>query len=122
MNFLVGFPTFLAFGYSLTFFGGIMSFSAFYHMFPDLNTATTKGALKAHNSLIQGTCNGASNLGGIMGCLAVMYLGNKLGRRLNVFIGGVLCVIGTVLFCSAFSLAQMILGRGELLSFFVSRH
>jgi MFS family permease len=115
MNLLVGFPTFLAFGYSLTFFGGIMSYSAFYHMYPDLNTATTTGSLKDHNSLIQGTCNGASNLGGIVGCLSVMYLGNKLGRRLNTFIGAVLCVIGTVLFCSAYSMAQMILGRGKFM-------
>lgn len=113
MNVLVGFPTFLAFGYSLTFFGGVMGYSAFFQMFPELNTATTTGALKDHNSLIQGTCNGASNLGGIVGCLSVMYLGNKLGRRRNTMIGAVLCIVGTVLFSAAYSMAQMVLGRGE---------
>lgn len=111
MNLLVGFPTFLAFGYSLTFFGGIMSYSALYTMFPEMDTATTKGALKDHNSLIQGTVNGTSNLGGILGCLSCMYLGNKLGRRMTTFVGAVICIIGTVLFCTAYSMGHLIVGR-----------
>lgn len=115
MNLLVGFPTFLAFGYSLTFFGGVMGYASFYTMFPDLNTATTKGALKAHNSLLQGTANGASNLGGIMGCLACMYLGNKLGRRLTTFIGSIVCVVGTLVFCTAYTLPHLFIGRSKFL-------
>ncbi|BEI80669.1 hypothetical protein CcaverHIS002_0111980 [Cutaneotrichosporon cavernicola] len=111
MNLLVGFPTFLAFGYSLTFFGGIMSYPSFYREYEMLDTATTKGALKRHNSLLQGVANGMTNLGGAFACLVVLYYGNRLGRRKMSFIGGVIAIIGTVIFCTSYSFAQILVSR-----------
>lgn len=88
-----------------------MSYPAFYEKFPMLNTATTKGDLKSHNSLLQGVANGMTNLGGAFACIIVLYWGNKLGRRKMSFIGGIIAIIGTVIFCTSYSFAQILVSR-----------
>jgi sugar porter (SP) family MFS transporter len=88
-----------------------MSYPSFYQEYPMLDTATTKGALKRHNSLLQGVGNGMTNLGGAFACLIVLYYGNRLGRRKMSFIGGVITIIGTVIFCTSYSFAQILVSR-----------
>lgn len=114
MNTLVALPTFVAMGYSLSYLGGVLSFSPFYHLFPQLDTSTTTGSLKSHNTLNQGAVNASLNLGALAGCLSCIYLGNRLGRRKTTFLGSAIVVLGTVLMCAAFSLPQLCVGRGEL--------
>lgn len=97
--------------YSLTFFGGIMSYPSFYKEFHDLNTATTTGGLKANNSLLQGVANGMTNLGGAFACFIVLYFGNRLGRRKMSFIGAIIAIVGTVIFCTSYSFAQILVSR-----------
>lgn len=111
MSFAVVIPAFLAMGFSLSFLGGVVGYQPFYSQFPQINTATTTGMTKNHNALIQGVTVSTLNLGAILGCFSVMYLGNKLGRRKTTFLGAIVTLIGTVLQCSAFSLAQLIVGR-----------
>ena len=115
MNFLVVVPVFLAMGFSLSFLGGVTRYKTFYTLFPKINTVTTTGAVKSHNSLIQGTSVSSLNLGAALGCLSTMYLGNKLGRRRTVMLGAIITLVGTALQCSAFSLAQLIISRREWL-------
>ncbi|WWC88940.1 uncharacterized protein L201_003855 [Kwoniella dendrophila CBS 6074] len=111
MNFCVVVPVFLAMGFSLSFGGGVSGYKTFYTLFPKLDTTTTTGHVKSHNSLIQGTSISSLNLGAAMGCLSTMYLGNKLGRRRTVILGAVVALIGTILQCSAFELPQLIVAR-----------
>jgi MFS family permease len=111
MSFAVVIPAFLAMGFSLSFLGGVVGYQPFYSQFPQIDTATTAGAIKKHNALIQGVTVATLNLGAILGCFSVMYLGNKLGRRKTTFVGAVVTLVGTVLQCSAFSIAQLIVGR-----------
>lgn len=113
MNYLVVVPVFLAMGFSLSFLGGVTRYESFYTLFPKIDTVNTTGAQKSHNSLIQGTSVSSLNLGAAVGCLSTMYLGNKLGRRKTVMLGAIVTLIGTALQCSAFSLAQLIVSRGE---------
>jgi MFS family permease len=80
-------------------------------LFEQVNTTTTTGSLKAHNSLIQGTVNACLNLGAVIGCLSCMFVGNRLGRRKTVVIGAAIEIVGTILFASAFAYAQLIIGR-----------
>lgn len=117
MNFLVVVPVFLAMGFSLSFLGGVTRYKTFYTLFPKINTVTTTGAVKSHNSLIQGTSVSSLNLGAALGCLSTMYLGNKLGRRRTVMLGAIITLVGTALQCSAFSLAQLIISRREWLAY-----
>ncbi|WWD21821.1 hypothetical protein CI109_106309 [Kwoniella shandongensis] len=111
MNFCVVVPVFLAMGFSLSFGGGVTGYKTFYTSFPRIDTTTTKGAVKSHNSLIQGTTVSSLNLGAAMGCLSTMYLGNRLGRRRTVMLGAIVTLVGTVLQCSAFELPQLIVAR-----------
>lgn len=113
MNFCVVVPVFLAMGFSLSFLGGVTRYESFYTLFPTINTATTTGAIKKHNSLIQGASVSCLNLGAAVGCLSTMYLGNKLGRRYTIVIGACIALAGTVLQCAAFSLAQLIVSRSK---------
>lgn len=113
MNFCVVVPVFLAMGFSLSFLGGVTRYESFYTLFPTINTATTTGAVKKHNSLIQGASVSCLNLGAAVGCLSTMYLGNKLGRRFTILIGACVALAGTILQCAAFSLAQLIVSRSE---------
>lgn len=112
MNYCVVVPVFLAMGFSLSFLGGVVRYVPFYSTFPQIDTATTTGALKSHNSLIQGTTVSSLNLGAAVGCLSCMYIGNKLGRRKTTFLGAIIALAGTVLQCSAFSLGQLVVSRG----------
>jgi MFS family permease len=102
-------------GFSLSFFGGITGYHTVYTQFPQINTSTTTGAIKSHNSLIKGTTVASLNLGATIGCLSTMYLGNKFGRRYTILIGGLVGVAGTVLLCAAFSLAQLIVARSKFI-------
>ncbi|WRT67532.1 uncharacterized protein IL334_004504 [Kwoniella shivajii] len=111
MMFTVVVPVFLAMGFSQSFFGGVVSYPSFYDLFPKVNTSTTKGDIKEHNSLIQGTVNACLNLGAVAGCLSCMYVGNKLGRRKTTVLGNIIAVVGTILHATAFSFAQLIVSR-----------
>lgn len=113
MNYLVVVPVFLAMGFSFSFLAGVASYPSFYRYFPEVDTITTVGAEKTHNSLIKGVTVSTLNMGAAIGCLSTMYLGNKLGRRWPVVIGAALTLVGTILQCAAFSLPQLIVARCE---------
>ena len=113
MNFCVVIPSFLAMGFSLSFLGGVTRYETFYTLFPQVDVVRTTGADKSHHSLILGTVVATLNLGAAMGCLSCMYLGNKLGRRKTTFLGASVALIGTILQCSAFNIAQLVVSRGQ---------
>jgi MFS family permease len=46
-----------------------------------------------------------------MGALSCMYAGNAFGRRKTVFIGAICGIVGTILFCSSTTMAQLIIAR-----------
>ncbi len=47
-------PSFLLFGYNQSSLGGVLAFKSFTDHFPKIDTTTTKGTIKSHNSTIQG--------------------------------------------------------------------
>jgi hypothetical protein len=47
-------PCFLLFGYNQSAIGGTLGFASFTEHFPRIDTANTKGALRAENARIQG--------------------------------------------------------------------
>jgi hypothetical protein len=53
--FMIVMPTFLLFGFNQSSLNGVLSYPSFVRHFPTINTATTKGAIKSHNALVQGT-------------------------------------------------------------------
>ena len=53
----------------------------------------------------------AYNLGCFSGAISTIWLGNYLGRRRAIFLGSSIMIVGAILQCSSFSLAQFIVGR-----------
>ncbi|KAK5165564.1 uncharacterized protein LTR77_009093 [Saxophila tyrrhenica] len=91
---------FWLFGYDMSVMGGIITEQPFTSTFPEMNDASVQGIVIA-----------AFELGALVGALSCFYIGDKLGRRLTVWFGMVAMVIGGVLQCSAFHVAQLLVGR-----------
>ncbi|KAF2021196.1 sugar transporter STL1 [Aaosphaeria arxii CBS 175.79] len=90
---------FLLFGYDQGVMGGLVSTPEFLKSF----NHPTPGLL--------GIIVAIYDIGCMIGSLCTMYIGDVLGRRKSIVIGGVLIIIGAALQSSAFSVAHMIVGR-----------
>ncbi|ODM24360.1 hypothetical protein SI65_01950 [Aspergillus cristatus] len=60
---------------------------------------------------MKGLVNACLQLGALVGALSCSAIGDALGRRKSIFLAGLLALIGQILQCPAFSLAQFIVGR-----------
>lgn len=88
------------FGYDQGVFGGVIVTDDF------LNTLGLQGA----TSTI-GTVTAIYDVGCFLGAIFATWLGEKLGRRKTVLVGTTIMTIGAILQISAFSVAQMFVGR-----------
>ncbi|KAJ7037429.1 putative MFS sugar transporter [Mycena alexandri] len=104
-------PSYLLFGYNNGVAGGLLDLPAWVALFPQIDTVNTTGAQKAHNSHIQGTVVAVYTLGALFGALSCTVIGDRLGRRRTIMLGSVVTCIGSILQCSAFSFAQLVVGR-----------
>lgn len=92
--------------------GGLLTLDTFLETFPQINTDhPPPGKTSSYTSTIQGISIASYNLGCFVGAIATIWLGDWLGRRKMIFIGSAIMVVGATLQCSAFSLAQLIVGR-----------
>lgn len=108
---LVVCPSFILFGYNQSGIGGLLSLEAWTETFPEIDTVHYTGATKSHHSTIQGVVVATFTLGALVGALSCSYTGEKYGRRAVIFAGAVCTLIGEILECSSFGLAQFIVGR-----------
>jgi len=51
------------------------------------------------------------NVGCFVGAVITIFIGDLLGRRKMIFLGSSIMIVGAILQCSSFSLAQLIVGR-----------
>ena len=51
------------------------------------------------------------NLGCFFGAVVTIWIGDLLGRRKTIFFGSSIMIVGAVLQCTSFSLAQFVAGR-----------
>lgn len=108
---LVVFPSFMLFGYNQVGVGGLLSFSNWIQTFPEIDTSTVTESATSHSSVIQGVYVSCFTLGALVGALSCSAIGDWLGRRKTIFIGGLLTLVGEIISCTSFSLAQLIVGR-----------
>ncbi|PLB37774.1 general substrate transporter [Aspergillus candidus] len=108
---LVVFPSFMLFGYNQVNVGGLLSFKNWTQTFPEIDTSTTTESATSYSSVIQGVYVSCFTLGALVGALSCSAIGDWLGRRKTIFIGGLLTLIGEIISCTSFSLAQLIVGR-----------
>lgn len=103
LNFAVAFIAtcaFWLFGYDMSVMGGIITEPAFTSVFPEMNDPN-----------IQGIVIAAFELGALVGALSCLDIGDRLGRRSTVWVGMGFMLVGGSLQCSAWSVAQLSIGR-----------
>jgi sugar porter (SP) family MFS transporter len=91
---------FLLFGFDQGVMGGLLTLPTFTRQFPQMD-----------NSTIQGTAVSIYEIGCMFGALSTMYFGDIYGRRKMIFFGACVMIIGAIIQCSSFSLAQFVVGR-----------
>lgn len=109
--FLITAPAFILYGYNQAGLSALLTLPDVVRLFPQIDTVHTSGAEHAHKSTIQGLINGCLQLGALTGALSCSVIGDRLGRRKTIFLGGLLAGLGQILQCTAFSLPQFIIGR-----------
>ncbi|KAE8154430.1 general substrate transporter [Aspergillus avenaceus] len=109
--FLIVCPSFILFGYNQSGVGGLTDFPSWIRQFPEIDTVNTTGAQKSHNSTVQGAVVASYTIGALFGSLICTWIGDILGRRRTIFIAACIALVGQVLECTAFSLAQFTVGR-----------
>lgn len=109
--FLVLAPSFIVFGYNQSGAGGLVSFPSWIKEFPETDTTDAVGAQKSKNSTVQGAVVACYTIGALFGSLSCTWIGNRLGRRRTIFLGACVCLVGQAVECTAYSLAQFVVGR-----------
>ncbi|TDZ26446.1 Sugar transporter STL1 [Colletotrichum orbiculare MAFF 240422] len=104
-------PSFILFGYNQAGLGGLLTTEDWTKTFPQIDTVHTTGATKSANSTLQGFVVATFTIGALVGSLSCSWSGDKFGRRNVIFFAAICSLAGEVLECSAFSLAQLIVGR-----------
>ncbi|KAH9809539.1 general substrate transporter [Teratosphaeria destructans] len=95
---------FLLFGYDQGVMSGIITEPMFLEVFPQMNSKNKSGAIQALVVAIY-------EVGCLIGSLAIIGVGDKLGRRRAVLFGTLIMLIGTAIQASPTTLAQLIVGR-----------
>ncbi|PVH93109.1 general substrate transporter [Periconia macrospinosa] len=108
---LVVMPAFVLFGYNQSGVGGLLSLEDWTATFPQIDTVHAKGAEKSHKSTVQGAVVSTFTIGALFGALLTTWIGDIFGRRKIVFASAILTLIGEILQCTSFHLAQFIVGR-----------
>ncbi|RDW93387.1 sugar porter family MFS transporter [Aspergillus mulundensis] len=107
---------FLLFGYDQGVTGGLLTLESFIKYFPTIATngsyyESLDKAAQSTQSTRQGIVVAAYNLGCFAGSIPTIWVGNWLGRRKTIFLGSFIMVIGALLQCTSYDLAQFIIGR-----------
>ncbi|KAJ4355664.1 uncharacterized protein N0V89_003684 [Didymosphaeria variabile] len=108
---LVVMPAFVLFGYNQSGVGGLLSLPDWNDHFPTIDTVDATGAEKSHRSTLQGAVVSSFTIGALFGALSCSWVGDVLGRRKTTFVAAILTLIGEILQCTSFQLAQFIVGR-----------
>ncbi|KAF7585299.1 hypothetical protein BBP40_011301 [Aspergillus hancockii] len=109
--FLIVVPAFILFGYNQAGVGPLATLQSWVHIFPEIDTINTEGAVKSHNSTSKGAVVASFQIGALIGALSCTYLGEWLGRRKTVFVGAIFSIIGQVLQTASYGLVQFTIGR-----------
>jgi MFS family permease len=91
---------FWLYGYDMSVMGALLTEEPFLSVFPE-----TK------NSTVQGIVIAAFDVGALFGSLACLEVGDRCGRRATVWFGMIFMIIGGVLQTSAWTTAQLTVGR-----------
>lgn len=110
--FIVIMPAIVLFGYNQSLVGGLFDFPAFEDRFPQISPSSTDlESERSHKTTLRGTIVALYAVGGIIGAVLCIWLGDVRGRRITMFISAASLLIGAILMSTAFSFAQFIVSR-----------
>lgn len=107
----VALPGLITVGYNQTLLGGVLMFSSFQHQFRAIDVADADDADKDYTSTIQGTVVALYAVGGLMGALSCIWLGDRLGRRRIIMASSAVQIVGSVLMAIASGLPLLTVSR-----------
>ncbi|KAF9534794.1 general substrate transporter [Crepidotus variabilis] len=98
---------FTLFGYDQGVMSSLLTAKSFEATFPEV---VVDNAHRSHATL-QSLLVAIYELGCLVGALSNLWVGDKLGRRKTIVLGGVIMIIGAILQATSFSYAQMLVAR-----------
>lgn len=107
----VAMPAMMSVGYNQGLIGGILTLDWFNAQFPQLDVKDAHPAERHYKSTLQGTVVALYAVGGLLGAIACIGLGDLLGRRRTIRIASVIQVIGAFLMASSFEITQLVISR-----------
>ncbi|OQD87738.1 hypothetical protein PENANT_c005G00943 [Penicillium antarcticum] len=102
-------PGILTVGYNASSLGGVLTQNNFEAQFPEIDIVNAENQSQA--SKLQGTVVAAYTIGGFLGTLSCIWVGDKFGRRRTIMAGSIMQVIGSILMAAAWSLAHLLVSR-----------
>lgn len=106
---LVVMPAVVSFGYNQSLVGGLFDVPAFQERFPQIDPSV--GTDKLHKITLRGTVVALYAIGGMLGAVTCIWLGDLKGRRFTLFVAAIAQLIGAILMASSFSFVQFVISR-----------
>lgn len=63
------------------------------------------------DAAMQGNITGLYDIGCVVGSIICYFIGERMGRRTMLMMGGFIMIIGTVILASSYTIAQLLVGR-----------
>ncbi|KAF8915880.1 general substrate transporter [Mucidula mucida] len=99
---------FTLFGYDQGVMSALLTANQFEKVFPEVITGDGQPANHAN---LQSFLVAIYEIGCLFGALSNLWVGDRLGRRRTIVVGGVIMIIGAILQATSFGYAQMIVAR-----------
>lgn len=100
---------FTLFGYDQGVMSALLTAPQFEKVFPQV-VVPTDGTPSNHATL-QSFVVAIYEIGCLFGALSTLWLGDRLGRRRTIVLGGVIMIVGAILQTTSFSYAQLVVAR-----------
>ncbi|KAI0069118.1 general substrate transporter [Artomyces pyxidatus] len=98
---------FTLFGYDQGVMSALLSASQWEKTFPE----TVASAAHPQHATLQSFLVAVYEIGCLLGALSNLWIGDRLGRRKTIAIGGVIMIVGAILQATSFGYAQMVVAR-----------
>ncbi|KOS38620.1 hypothetical protein ACN38_g10554 [Penicillium nordicum] len=104
-------PAIVSMGYNQGLLGGVLTLPWFEAQFPEIDVSNAQPSEKHYKSTLRGTVVALYSVGGFLGAIACIAVGDFLGRRRTLILASVVEMIGAFLMASSFSFSQLVVSR-----------
>jgi len=98
---------FTLFGYDQGVMSALLSAKQFERVFPEVVVDSNH----PNHATLQSFVVAIYEIGCLVGALSNLWIGDRIGRRKTIMLGGIIMIIGAILQTTSFSYAQMVVAR-----------